>query len=285
MGVNVMKVDLSSKTAVITGAGGVLCRMFACEIAKAGAKVAALDMNGEAAKETASIITKAGGVAIAVECNVLDHDSVINAEKIVYSALGEYNLLINGAGGNDARTAVTTNEQYRQEDVDDSKVVSFFDILPKAFSKIIDLNLLGTFIPTQVFVKRMVNTKSPAIINISSMTSFVPLTKALPYGNAKAAVNNLTQWMAVHFGNVGVRVNAIAPGFFITAQNRAMMVNDDGSLTERSKKIIEHTPLARLGNAEDLVGPLLFLCDETASGFVSGVVLPVDGGFMAMPCV
>ena len=279
-----MIVDLSGKTAVVTGAGGVLAGRFAHALAMAGAKVAVLDIVEDRARATQEAIEKDGGIAATVVCNVLDHASMAAAEARVFELLGPYQILINAAGGNDVNTS-TTNETYRVQDVDNPDAISFFDLPPDRFGRVFDLNLMGTFIPTQVFVKQMLTQPNPAIVNISSMSSYTALTKVCAYSAAKAAINNLTQWLAVHFGETGLRVNAIAPGFMITHQNRAMMTNPDGSLTDRSKKVIAHTPMKRMGTADDLIGTLLFLCDEQASGYITGVVIPVDGGFMACPGV
>ncbi len=279
-----MKVDLTGKTAIVTGAGGVLAGKFALELAKAGAKVAVLDVNEAAVKATEMAIKEAGGTAVSVVCDVLDQNSMAEAEKKIYSELGDYHILVNAAGGNNVN-ASTSNEQFDEKDISDPNLISFFDLDTTMYNKVLNLNLMGTFIPTKVFVKRMLTVKNPAIINISSMSAFIALTKVSAYSAAKAAINNLTQWLAVHFGNTGLRVNAIAPGFIITHQNRQMMTNPDGTLTERSKKVIAHTPMKRMGEPDDLIGTLLFLCDEQASGYITGVVIPIDGGFMAAPGV
>ncbi len=279
-----MIVDLSGKTAVVTGAGGVLAGKFALELAKAGAKVAVLDIHAERAEATRRAIEREGGTALAVACDVLSRASVEEAERAVHTGLGPYQILVNAAGGNDVRVS-TTHEEYRPGDVADPGAVSFFDLPVDGYNRVLNLNLMGTFVPTQVFVRRMLEAEHPCIVNISSMTAFTALTKVSAYSAAKAAVNSLTQWLAVHFGQTGLRVNAIAPGFMITHQNEKMMRNPDGSLTERSLKVIAHTPMKRMGTADDLTGALLFLCDEKASGYITGVVIPVDGGFLAMPGV
>lgn len=279
-----MIVDLSGKTAVVTGAGGIPAGKFAVDLAKAGAKVAVLDINADAAEATRAAIEREGGVAVCVGCDVLDRGSVERAEKEVHEKLGAYQILINAAGGNDVKIS-TTHDTHRPEDVANPDVISFFDLPAAGYNRVVNLNLMGTLIPTQVFVPRMLKEKSPCIVNISSMTSYTALTRVAAYSNAKAAINSLTQWLAVHFGETGLRVNAIAPGFIVTHMNRKMLTNPDGSLTERSKKIMAHTPMKRMGEADDLTGAILFLCDETASGYMTGVVIPVDGGFMAMPGV
>lgn len=279
-----MKVDLSNKIAVITGAGGILASNFAIHMARSGAKIAVLDINGEAAEATAQAIREEGGEAIAIACDVLKKSSVEEAEQKVVEAFGGYNILINAAGGNNVRVT-TSSDQFNPADVEDPEKLSFFDLDEFLFDKVMDLNLLGTFIPCQVFTKGLMKAEHPLILNISSMTSFNGLTRVAAYGCAKSAVNNLTKWLTVHLAPLKIRVNAIAPGFFITHQNRSMMTNPDGSLTPRSQKVIEHTPAGRMGEPDDLIGLLLFLCDETASGYINGVVIPVDGGFMATPGV
>lgn len=272
--------DFSSKTAVITGGGGIICGAFAKELAQYGAKVALLDLNLEAAETTASEINATGGKAMAVRCDVLDKQSVEAAEEAVCRNWGGYNLLINGAGGNHPK-ANTTSEYYRSEDVSDPSAVSFFDLSLDGFQFVFQLNIMGTFIVTQVFAKKLIEQEGASIINIASMGAPCPLTKVPAYSAAKAAVVNLTEWLAVHFADTGLRVNAIAPGFFVTNQNRDLLINTDGSLTARSDKIISHTPLRRFGEVENLFGALFWLCDEKASGFVTGITVPVDGGFMA----
>lgn len=279
-----MTVDLSQKIAVITGAGGVLASNFAMHMARCGAKIAVLDLNEEAAEATAKKIRDEGGEAVAFSCNVLDKESVEAAEQKVVEAFGGYNILINGAGGNNIKVS-TTSDQFNFDDIDDPEKISFFDLDVDLFDKVLDLNLLGTFIPCQVFTRGLMKAENPVIINISSMASFNGLTRVVAYSNAKSAINNLTKWLTVHLAPLKIRVNAIAPGFFITHQNRKMMTNPDGSLTLRSQKVIEHTPAGRMGVPDDLIGLLLFLCDETASGYINGAVIPVDGGFMAVPGV
>lgn len=275
------KIDLKGKVCVVTGGAGVLCSGFAKAIADCGASVALLDLNEEMAKKTADEITADGGKAIGVKANVLERESVENARKTVLDAFGTCDILINGAGGNNPR-GTTTKEYLFPEDVDGKDgIVTFFDLDPKGIEFVFNLNFLGTLIPTQIFAHDMAKKEGCNIINVSSMNSFRPLTKIPAYSGAKAAVSNFTEWLAVHFSKVGIRVNAIAPGFFITNQNHAMLINPDGSYTERSKKILSHTPMNRFGTPDDLTGTLLWLCDNDASGFVNGVVVPVDGGFAA----
>ncbi len=274
--------NLKGRTAVITGGGGVLCSGFAKDLAKQGMKVAVLDLKEEAAQAVADEIKKDGGEAIAVQCDVLSPESLENARKIVTEKYGVCDLLINGAGGN-SPLGTTTKEKLELSDLAEKAegVKTFFDLDPKDIEFVFNLNFLGTLLTTQAFAKDMAGRENAAIINVSSMNSYRPLTKIPAYSAAKAAVSNFTQFMAVHFSDVGIRVNAIAPGFFATNQNRALLFNEDGSLTPRSAKILAHTPQNRFGVPEDLTGALLFLADEAYSGFITGVILPVDGGFSA----
>jgi len=275
-------IDLQGKVAVVTGGGGILCGYFSEGLAACGAKVAVLDLRKEAAEKTAKKINDNGGSAIAVEANVLDLKSLQNAEKIISEKLGSYNILINGAGGNHPK-GTTSKEFLLKEDLERKKegFITFFDLDPEGIKFVFDLNFLGTLLPTQVFAKKMINQENAVIINMSSMNAFTPLTKIPAYSGAKAAVSNFTQWLSVHMSKVGIRVNAIAPGFFLTDQNRKLLLKDDGSFTERAKRIIDQTPMERFGKPEDLLGTLLWLIDDNASGFVNGVVIPVDGGFSA----
>lgn len=274
--------NLKNRVAVVTGAGGVLCSGFAKDLAAQGAKVAVLDLNEQAAQKVADEITAAGGTAIAVACNVLEKDSLDAARAKVNEAFGTCDILINGAGGN-SPLGTTTKETLELSDIAEKAedVKTFFDLDPKGIEFVFNLNFLGTLLTTQCFAKEMVGKEGATILNVSSMNAFRPLTKIPAYSAAKAAVSNFTQFMAVHFADVGIRVNAIAPGFFATNQNHKLLFNEDGSLTPRSDKIITHTPLRRFGTPEDLTGALLFLCDSAYSAFVTGVVLPVDGGFAA----
>ncbi len=276
------QIDLKDKVCVVTGGGGVLCSGFAKTLAACGAKVAILDLRQEAADAVANEIVADGGIAIGVACNVLQRDSMEEARKVIEEKLGTCDILLNGAGGNNPR-GQTTKEYLFPEDLDnvDPEIRTFFDLDPDGVGFVFNLNFLGTLIPTQVFARDMAKKTGCSIINVSSMNSFRPLTKIPAYSGAKAAVSNFTQWLAVHFSKVGIRVNAIAPGFFVTKQNEALLLNADGSLTPRSEKILSHTPMNRFGTPEDLTGTLLWLCDNGASGFVNGVVVPVDGGFAA----
>ena len=277
------QIDLKGKTAVVTGAGGVLCSSFAEALAACGASVAVLDLRLEAAQAVADKITADGGVARAYACNVLDRDSLNEAKKAIDAELGSCSILINGAGGNNPK-GTTTKEYLFPEDLDPEAtkdITTFFDLDPKGIEFVFNLNFLGTLLPTQVFARDMAKESDPVIINVSSMNAFRPLTKIPAYSGAKAAVSNLTEWLAVHFSKVGIRCNAIAPGFFVTNQNRALLMNEDGSLTPRSQKILAATPMGRFGEPEELLGTLLWLCDARSSGFVNGVVVPIDGGFAA----
>ncbi len=272
--------QLDGKVAVVTGAAGVLCGMFAKALAACGAKVALLDLAENNARSIADGIRAEGGEAMAVEVNVLERDRVAQAHEKVLSAYGKCDILINGAGGNSPRATVD-DEFFCAETLTDSEKKSFFDLDPAGFSFVFGLNMLGTLLPTQAFALDMVDRPGSVIINISSMNAFTPLTKIPAYSAAKAAVSNFTQWLAVHFAKCGIRVNAIAPGFFSTEQNAALLWNSDGSPTMRTNKILNNTPMGRFGEPEELIGALLYLVDNDASGFITGIILPVDGGFSA----
>ena len=278
------QIDLTGKVVVVTGAGGVICSVLAEAMAMTGAKVALLDLNEEAAKKHADDITAKGYIAKGYKCNVLEKASVQAARDQIAADFGTCDILINGAGGNNPKGSTTKDyleEADLENNVDVTGIKTFFDLDSDGVSFVFNLNFLGTLIPTQVFAKDMAKRAETSIINISSMNAFRPLTRIPAYSGAKAAVSNFTQWLAVHFSKVGIRVNAIAPGFFSTAQNKALLYNEDGSLSARSEKILAHTPMGRFGVPEDLDGALLFLMNEKASGFVNGVVIPVDGGFAA----
>lgn len=273
--------NLKGRVAVVTGGGGVLCGGFAKDLARQGVKVAVLDLRLDAAKKIAEEIRAEGFEAIGVACNVLEKESLENARAEINEKIGTCDILINGAGGNHP-SGNTTKEKFELSDLNATEdIKTFFDLDPKGIEFVFNLNFLGTLLTTQVFAKDMVGKENATIINISSMNSYKPLTKIPAYSAAKAAISNFTQFMAVHFSEVGLRVNAIAPGFFSTNQNKALLFNEDGSYTPRSEKIIGHTPLGRFGVPEDLTGTLLFLSDETYSKFVTGVIIPVDGGFSA----
>lgn len=272
------EIDLTEKTVVITGAGGVLCSMFAEAIAKTGAKVALLDLNEDAAKKYAELITKNGGIAKGYGANVLDKESLENVHQTILSDFGTCDILINGAGGNNPK-ATTDNEYFTPESLGEMK--TFFDLDQSGVEFVFNLNFLGTLLPTQVFAKDMIDKDDASIINISSMNAYTPLTKIPAYSGAKAAISNFTQWLAVHFSKTNIRCNAIAPGFFVTAQNKKLLFNEDGTPTPRTDKILNSTPMGRFGEAEELIGALLFLLSKKASSFVNGIVIPVDGGFSA----
>lgn len=274
------KIDLNSKVCAVTGAGGVLCSEFAKAAGACGAKVAVLDLNEDAAKRVADEINAGGGCALAVACNVLVRDSLVEAKKIINDNLGKIDILINGAGGNNPKGS-TDKDIYEDGDIDAESVKSFFDLDPDGIRFVFDLNFIGTLLPTQVFAEDMARNKDGVIVNVSSMNAFCPLTRIPAYSGAKAAVSNFTQWLAVHFAKTGIRVNAIAPGFFLTAQNKTLLTNEDGSYTARSHKILNMTPMGRFGEPEELLGTLLYLLDNEQSRFVTGIVVPVDGGFSA----
>ena len=277
---NVLNTDLSGKVAVVTGAGGVLCSVMAKDLARAGAKVALLNRTFEKAKAVEEAILAEGGIAKAYACNVLDKNMVEEVAKQVEADLGPCDILLNGAGGNNPR-ATTDKEYYESGDID-SDVKTFFDLEESGVEAVFNLNFLGTLIPTQAFAKQMLGREGCSILNISSMNAYTPLTKIPAYSGAKAAVSNFTQWLAVHFSREGIRVNAIAPGFFATAQNKALLFNEDGTPTPRTGKILAATPMGRFGDSEtELAGALLFLLNNEAAGFITGVTLPVDGGFSA----
>jgi len=293
------KIDLTGKTAVVTGAGGVLCSRFAEALASCGAKVALLDINLENVQRVADKINgtggpehaneandfggakeniyEPGGIARAYKANVLDRDMIDAVAQQVRDDLGPCDILINGAGGNSPR-AQTDKEYYEPGDLD-SGLVSFFDLDPDGVSYVFNLNFLGTLIPTQSFARQI--GEGGVILNISSMNAYTPLTKIPAYSGAKAAVSNFTQWLAVHFSKVGVRVNAIAPGFFVTTQNKDLLFDPEGNPTSRAGKILAATPMERFGRPEELIGTLLYLVSNEAASFITGVVVPVDGGFSA----
>jgi NAD(P)-dependent dehydrogenase (short-subunit alcohol dehydrogenase family) len=274
------QIDLSGKVAVVTGGAGVLCSSFAEALAACGAAVAILDRNKENGDAVVEKITAAGGRAIMVVTDCLDPASLEAACETVKAELGACDILINGAGGNNPR-ATTDNEYYEFDDMPDPEKKDFFSLKPEGIRFVFDLNVTAAFLTTQVFAKDMAKSgKGGNILNISSMNAYRPLTKIPAYSAAKAAVSNFTQWLAVHFANTGVRVNAIAPGFFVSKQNRALLFNEDGTPTARTGKILAATPMKRFGEAEELLGGLLWLLSEGAS-FVTGVVLPIDGGFSA----
>jgi len=271
---------IMNNVCVVTGAGGVLCAAFAKEMAKKGYAVALLDINETAAAAVAEEIVAQGGVAKAYKTNVLDREVLENVHAQILADLGKCQILINGAGGNNPR-ATTTHEYYEEGDIDRDDITTFFNLDKGGFDFVFDLNIKGVLLPTQVFARDMIGGEGCSILNISSMNAYTPLTKIPAYSSAKAGVSNFTQWLAVHFAGAGIRVNAIAPGFFATNQNRALLFNEDGTPTARTGKILAATPMKRFGEADELLGALDFLTDPAKSGFVTGVILPVDGGFSA----
>jgi NAD(P)-dependent dehydrogenase (short-subunit alcohol dehydrogenase family) len=272
-------IDLNGKVAVVTGAGGVLCSGMAEALAQCGAKVALLDLNGDAAKHSADIITDAGGIAKGYQANALEKDSLETAHMKILDDFGPCDILINGAGGNHP-LATTDKEYFSAADLEED-VKTFFDLGQSGVEFVFNLNFIGTLLPTQVFARDMVGRKGCNILNISSMNAYAPLTKIPAYSGAKAAVSNFTQWLAVHFASEGIRVNALAPGFFVTNQNEKLLYREDGTPTERTGKILAATPMKRFGKTEELIGSVLFFLSEEAAGFITGVVLPIDGGFLA----
>lgn len=275
-------IDLTNKVVVVTGGAGVICSYWVDALAECGAKVAILDRTLENAEKKAAEVVARGKIAIGVEANVLDKEALRRAHQVVLEKFGPCDILINGAGGNNPK-GTTSKEYLFPEDLseDNKDLVTFFDLDEDGIRFVFDLNFLGTLLPSQEFSKDMIGRKGCNIINVSSMNAFTPLTKIPAYSGAKAAVSNFTQWLAVHFSKVGIRVNAIAPGFLVTKQNEALLKNPDGSLTERSSKILNSTPMGRFGEPEELIGALLFLVNEEAASFVNGIVLPIDGGFSA----
>ena len=271
--------DLTGKVAVVTGAGGVLCSVMAEALAMCGAKVALLDRSKESAIEKAEQIVAKGYIAKGYEANVLDKESLKAAHDAILKDLGPCDILINGAGGNNPK-ATTDKEYFEMGDIDDD-TKSFFDLEQSGVEFVFNLNFLGTLLPTQEFAKDMVEKEHASILNIASMNAYTPLTKIPAYSGAKAAITNFTQWLAVHFSKTGIRVNAIAPGFFATKQNKALLFNEDGTPTERTGKILAATPMGRFGETEELLGATMFLLNDEAAGFITGVCIPIDGGFSA----
>lgn len=268
------RVDLSNKVVALTGAGGAIISVFSKALAECGAKVALLDINLEAAQAVADEI---GENAIAIQTNALDTASLEAAKKIINDKWGKVNFLVNGAGGNNPKA--TTDNEYMTKDIGD-EVKTFFKIDEAGLRFVFDLNITSAFLTTQVFAKDMLETGGN-IINLSSMNAYHPLTKIPAYSAAKAGISNFTEWLAVHFAPMGIRCNAIAPGFFVGKQNKGLLFNPDGSPTARTGKILAGTPMGRFGDVSELIGSLLFLADDNASGFITGIVIPVDGGFNA----
>ena len=272
-----LNVDYTGKVVVVTGAGGLICGAMARAFAQAGAKVAALDLNEEAVKKLADELKAEGFVCEGYKANVLDADALKEVHDQVNADLGPCDILINGAGGNNPRA--TTDNEYQHEAWDGCK--TFFDLDQSGVDFLFKLNFQGTLLPTQAFAMDMVNKHAGAILNISSMNAYIPLTKIPAYSGAKAAISNFTQWLATHFAGSGIRCNAIAPGFLVSAQNKALLFNEDGTPTARSKKILDGTPTHRFVESDELLGATLFLCDDKAASAITGVILPVDAGFSA----
>ncbi|OOF39630.1 D-mannonate oxidoreductase [Rodentibacter mrazii] len=272
------KHDLRNKLIVITGAGGVLCAFLAKQLARTQANIALLDINFDAANSVAEEITQQGGQAKAYKTNVLDLESIKAVRNQIAVDFGTCDILINGAGGNNPKA--TTDNEYHQFDLGNN-TKTFFDLDKSGIEFVFNLNYLGTLLPTQVFAQDMLDKPGANILNVSSMNAFTPLTKIPAYSGAKAAISNFTQWLAVYFSKVGIRCNAIAPGFLVSNQNRALLFDEQGNPTARANKILTNTPMGRFGEPEELLGGVLFLIDDTYASFVNGVVLPIDGGFSA----
>lgn len=270
--------NLAGKVAVITGGSGVLCSRMAEELTKQKVKVAILNRSLEKGEKVADEIRqKTGGEILSLSADVLDTNSLIQAKNKIIEEYGRIDILINGAGGNH-EDAITSVEIHLEAEEDDK---SFFDLTEEGFSRVFDTNFKGSFLASKIFGEELLKQEDSTIINISSMSAYAPMTKVPAYSAAKASINNFTQWLAVYFAGTGMRVNAIAPGFFLTTQNRTLLLDENGNPTERAKKIINATPMKRFGDPDHLIGTLLWLVDPEYSGFVTGVTVPVDGGFMA----
>ena len=272
-----LNIDYTGKVVVITGAGGLICSAMARAFAQSGAKVAALDLNEEAVKALADELCAEGFICKGYKANVLDPEMLAAVHEAVVEDLGPCDILVNGAGGNNPRA--TTDNEYQHEAKEGGK--SFFDLQPDGVDFVFKLNFQGTLLPTQAFAKDMVEKGAGCILNISSMNAYTPLTKIPAYSAAKAGISNFTQWLATHFAGTGIRCNAIAPGFLVSAQNYKLLFNEDGTPTARSNKILNGTPTHRYLDATELLGATLFLCDDRAASAITGVVLPIDGGFAA----
>jgi len=272
------QINLENKVAVVTGGSGVLGSEVSKALAMSGAKVAILARNQKKIDQVVYEIEQMGGEALGYSVDVLNKDKLENVRKKIISELGHCTILINGAGGNHPG-ATTSHERFEKEDLENYEQHSFFDLENEAVENIFNINFLGTLAPTQVFAQDMIQSEETTIINISSMNAYKPLTKIPAYSSAKAAISNFTQWLAVYFSKIGIRVNAIAPGFFLTEQNKDLLIKADGEYSERAHKIISQTPMERFGNPKELIGTLLWLVDHSSSSFVNGIVIPVDGGF------
>lgn len=270
-----LNIDFKDKIVVVTGAGGLICGAMARAFAQSGAKVAALDLNEEAVKKLADELVAEGFICKGYKANVLEPESLESVHQEVLKDLGSCDILVNGAGGNNPRA--TTDNEYQHEAKEGGK--SFFDLEASGVDFVFKLNFQGTLLPTQVFAKDMVAKKKGVILNVSSMNAYTPLTKIPAYSAAKAGISNFTQWLATHFAGTGIRCNAIAPGFLVSAQNKALLFNEDGTPTARSAKILNGTPMNRFVDAEELLGATLFLCDDKSASAITGVVLPIDCGF------
>ena len=278
-------INLSGKTAIVTGGSGTLCSAMAYGLAVCGAKVAIIGRNKEKLASVSEKLTKdaldeynKNVIVKGYSCNVINKDELSAAYETIKNELGSCDILINGAGGN--QPGAITSIEMLKKDKEDSDY-SFWNLDEDRIRDVMDLNYMGTLLPIQVFTKDMVEKRSGSIINIASVTSILPLTKVMAYGNAKSAILNLTQWLAVHFGESGIRCNAIAPGFYAAKQNHDLLFNADGTYTDRARKIIAGTPMGRFGNPEELLGAALFLASDETASFVNGIVLPVDGGYSA----
>lgn len=270
--------NLKDKVIVITGGAGVICSAIAEGFCQCESKVALINLHLDKAEAKAKELQDKGYIVKAYQCNVLKKDELEKVHEQIKNDLGLCDVLINGAGGNNPR-ANTDVEYFEEKELDNVK--SFFDLDEEGIEFVFNLNYMGTLLPSQVFAKDMIGRKGCSIINISSMSAFSPLTKVPAYSGAKAAISNFTQWLAVHFSRVGIRCNAIAPGFLVTTQNKDLLFDKDGNPTSRANKILRKTPMSRFGAPEEMVAPTLFLANEEASSFVNGVVLPIDGGFNA----
>ncbi len=275
-----MSLNLTGKVAVVTGGAGVLLSPVVEELCKAGAKVAVLSLGAKEVKAAEEKLIKSRYEAIGVECNVLSKESLEQAKEVINDKLGSVDILINGAGGNHPK-GTCDQEQFDMEGYKSDDVKTFFDLDNEGFKFVMDLNFIGTLLPTQVFATDMLEKDDASILNVSSMNAYTPLTKIPAYSGAKSAVSNFTQWLAVHFATTNIRVNAIAPGFFVTAQNKKLLMNEDGSYTARSEKILRNTPMNRFGEKEEIIGACKFLLSKEDASFVTGVVIPIDGGFSA----
>ncbi len=272
-----LNIDFSGKVAVVTGAGGLICGAMARAFAQSGAKVAALDLNEEAVKKLADELKAEGFICEGYKANVLEPESLEAVHQAVLKDLGPCDILVNGAGGNNPRA--TTDNEYQHEAKEGGK--SFFDLEASGVDFVFKLNFQGTLLPTQVFAKDMVEKKKGVILNISSMNAYTPLTKIPAYSAAKAGISNFTQWLATHFAGTGIRCNAIAPGFIVSNQNRALLFNEDGTPTPRTAKILAGTPSGRFVDSNELLGGMLFLTDDAFASAITGVILPIDCAFAA----